>query len=629
MRTVPARPVARAAVAIVTVFAILGALGCGGSSGTRSGRATRPSPATVGPAPADTAWGQLLARIGPEGDVDQDTALAAFALAFGPVPGAKVPPGPPGNVNDGSEALRWAIRLRDQLSGEQRAAVDRVVAATANAPGGGGPGRAFRQADGPGTSRYRTLIDEMLARFKGPLGALPIPTSVALVGAEGVAWATAVGLDAQDGQDGAAVRCAIGITPTGQKAGDDALAQVIAHEVFHCYQNAWIGTGRVYHDKDVAPWVIEGAATWAGINTAPEEAGDPDNWWSTYLVSPTMALFSRSYDAVGFYGQVHQQGVDLWPLMAKFHSAAGNLARYHVLADPAGPAFLDAWAPGYFRRPARGPAWDITGKAVPEAGTLDPPVDDLPVANGSERGLSAKPFTNTLEVLDTKADVTHFAFTGHARLSDEGGFDSTELTDLYLCTRSGGNCACPDQAAGDGSDGLPASRQSVTGTLILGLTGGTDGTTGTVSGQSLKDFCAKRKAKPRVTSTLRPCAVVTPEDAARMVPALAGGPHDETVLNANGSGICAYVDPGLTGSAAIDAQIYHRPQGAPVEQDYAMFAAACPEAVPGIGQRAGVGAAGGGLYGCVLSNSTIVTMAVIGGSRESLVDGLKVIAARL
>jgi hypothetical protein len=291
---------------------------------------------------------------------------------------------------------------------------------------------------------------------------------------------------------------------------------------------------------------------------------------------------------------------------------------------------LDVWAPGYFRRPARGAAWDITGKAVPEAGTLDPPVQTLSVADGTDASVSAAPFTGGLEVIDTSADLTHLAFTGHARLSDEGGFDSTELADLYLCTRSGGDCSCPDQAGGDGADGLPASRQGVQGTLILGLTGGTDGTTGSVSGQSLEDFCSKRKKPAKAeTSTLPPCQVVTPEDAAQLVPALAGATGGEQLLNPNGSGICAYVEPTGTVAAAVDAQVYHRPQSAPVEQDWPTLAAVCTEDLPGVGDRAGIGGGDGGLYGCVLANHTIVTMAVIGGSRESLAAVLDTIAARL
>lgn len=39
-----------------------------------------------------TAWEKTLARIGPDGSVDLDTALVAFSLAIAPLPGVTLPP---------------------------------------------------------------------------------------------------------------------------------------------------------------------------------------------------------------------------------------------------------------------------------------------------------------------------------------------------------------------------------------------------------------------------------------------------------------------------------------------------------------------------------------------------------
>lgn len=625
LAAVPSRRPATVALALLVTLALL-ATACSGSS---SGRARAATKANGGPAPASTAWGKVLARIGPDGTVDRQTALQAFALAFGPVPGVRVPNGPKGRVTSGSEALRWAVRFRDEMTPAQQGAVDRVV--HAGDLGTAGPGKAAPRVDGLGTARYRTLVDEMLSRYKGPLGALPIATSVARVGFLGTAWAYADGYDANGDQQGPAVRCFVGITPIGQKGSDDALAQTLAHELFHCYQHAWSGTlARMYHEVEVAPWAIEGSATWAGINVAPVQIAPADNWWIPYLTSPTQSLFSREHDGVGFYGQVYQQGVDLWPLFRKFISTSGNVARYHVLADPAGDKFADAWAPGYFRRPARGNAWEITGKAVPPAGTLEPPVVDLTIGNGTQQAVSAKPFTNGLYAVDASADITHVAIARHARLADAAGFDSTELSDLYLCTKADGNCACPDQSEGDGSAGLPPSRQTVKGVLTLGLTGATDGAQGAVSGQSLDEFCKPRKKKQPSGSALRPCQVITPADAIRLVPGLANQTPHETIYNANQSGLCVYAPESSAGPlAAIDAQIYHRPAGAPIDQDYTMIAALCTEQLPGIGRRAGIGTRDNGLFGCVLAGTTIVTIAAVGATHESMVATLRSIARRL
>ena len=46
----------------------------------------------------------------------------------------------------------------------------------------------------------------------------------------------------------------------------------------------------------------------------------------------------------------------------------------------------------------------------------------------------------------------------------------------------------------------PASIQKVDGTLLMGLTGATDGTKGTVTGMSLDQWCKKRNQKKAKTS---------------------------------------------------------------------------------------------------------------------------------
>lgn len=140
----------------------------------------------------------------------------------------------------------------------------------------------------------------------------------------------------------------------------------------------------------------------------------------------------------------------------------------------------------------------------------------------------------------------------------------------------------------------------------------------------------KPKKKATAVSTLKPCEVLPPADAIRLVATLPNTTPHETILNPNQSGICAYAPLSTDNVAAgIDAQIYHRPAGTPVSQDYAMIAALCTDPLPGIGDRAGIGTRGNGLLGCVLTGTTIVTIAAIGTTRDAMVAELKAIAGRL
>src|SRR5262245_40517962 len=68
------------------------------------------------------AFQRVLARIGADGTIDRDTALQAFALAFGPLPGVHVPAGPAEEIPSGSGPLRWVLAQFSRLTQAQRTA---------------------------------------------------------------------------------------------------------------------------------------------------------------------------------------------------------------------------------------------------------------------------------------------------------------------------------------------------------------------------------------------------------------------------------------------------------------------------------------------------------------------------
>jgi len=82
--------------------------------------------------PADqteaTAWEGVLDRIAPDGEVSFETALDAFSLAVGPLPGVPMPAGRRERIPSGTGPIRWLGGYRDRLTEAQRAAVDRYLA---------------------------------------------------------------------------------------------------------------------------------------------------------------------------------------------------------------------------------------------------------------------------------------------------------------------------------------------------------------------------------------------------------------------------------------------------------------------------------------------------------------------
>src|SRR5215471_10222465 len=112
-----------------TVTALVTA-GCGGG----------PGPTTAPTGGGEPAFQRVLDRIGPDGQIDKTTALQAFAVAFGRLPGVPRPHGPAMRLGSGTGPLRWVMALLGQVTPAQRAAVLAVVpkpaGATAAADGG-------------------------------------------------------------------------------------------------------------------------------------------------------------------------------------------------------------------------------------------------------------------------------------------------------------------------------------------------------------------------------------------------------------------------------------------------------------------------------------------------------------
>ena len=113
------------------VVAVVGALGLGRAVWDRDKSTTPPA----GEAGGRTAWERVLERIGPDGKVDLKTALAAFSVAVGPLPGVPEPVGRRDRIASGTGAIRWIESHRLELTGAQRAAVDAYLA-----PSGAGSG---------------------------------------------------------------------------------------------------------------------------------------------------------------------------------------------------------------------------------------------------------------------------------------------------------------------------------------------------------------------------------------------------------------------------------------------------------------------------------------------------------
>jgi hypothetical protein len=327
--------------------------------------------------------------------------------------------------------------------------------------------------------------------------------------------------DFQGGQNGPPARCRIGVNPAGDALQGRDWSVTLAHEVWHCFQAVLLGLPRLRKFGTAAQtkWIIEGQAEWVGEEVAGPDPREALGWWFQYLSHPQTPLFSRTYDAIGFYAHVAERcggGAYVWSILqGMLDKIPDNLASYDAATAGCDAHFLDSWASGFFRDPARGAEWDTTGTAIPSGGTAAAALQGkiLTLANGQHEPLFAGQLTNSIYMLTSRADILRVGVLGHARLSGVGGSDHLLVGEMAFCTRVGG-CACP---AGSAYQGPPLTP--LTSPVDLALTGGPEGT-GTrvaLAGLSLDNFCQKKPAPLPGSALPNPCTLVTLSDVEDIV----------------------------------------------------------------------------------------------------------------
>jgi hypothetical protein len=471
MRSTPSTPVA---ALLLTATLCLSACGGAGTpttdetSPTTTGTSGDPVvavPTTVPDAGAppgdasDAAWASIADRIGDDGQIDLPTALEAFSLTVAPLPGVSAASSEEPLVDSATGAVRWLSGHLDELSAEQRAAVgaslstDEVAAeavapiglrqvTTPAAPVRGCLGEVPTLADAPGTETIRVALDGVIGELSARLGPLSAATHLGFA-PEGVGVKAAiVSVPYNSDCDNLATSCSILIAKKGKSLTGVALRAVLAREVVHCYQ----ATVVPIHDAYATPsWIIEGFAMWAseelvGGSGRPEAAAQ----WRRYLRSPEDGLFSRDYDAIGFYGHLEQSGIDVWSLFRPMIEAGGNDQAWNVSVGQEPDVFLDSWPSSFARQPARGPAWEVYGPGIP---ATNYPVVSSIVGDGDRIDLVAERAGNVVHDLDVQTDIVTFLLQDntHGRIGLDGGAEWTldDAVGSGFCTLPTG-CLCPN-----------------------------------------------------------------------------------------------------------------------------------------------------------------------------------------
>ncbi|KAA3636681.1 MAG: hypothetical protein DWP92_09145, partial [Armatimonadetes bacterium] len=216
----------------------------------------------------------LLGEI--EGDyVPLDVALGAYAVAIGPLPGVETPAQGEVVLRSGTGPSRWIRAHWDELTPEQRAAIEGYEGDPVEAAGAGwGPIVATAPAlmaadDGVDELAMVNLIDAIESRIAAKVGrplGIPVELRIAPDLVDGTAVARATPIGSGSSWIGVPTKCLYEVTKAGIPVSQQidangvasaALEATIAHELWHCYTFTVGDPSRIPFRS---AWVEEGVA---------------------------------------------------------------------------------------------------------------------------------------------------------------------------------------------------------------------------------------------------------------------------------------------------------------------------------------------------------------------------------
>jgi hypothetical protein len=272
-------------------------------------------------------------------------------------------------------------------------------------------------------------------------------------------------------------------------------SQTLAHELFHCFQQRWRGSPL----GDASAWIQEGTAEWAAATVTAELGGTVDpglrDWTIEYYMTPRRPLFSRTYDAFGWFAYVAESTGPIWDRLRAVVIAGSNEASFAAATGGAsGESFDAGWASSQVGDGSWGERWMLDGPGVPPIRRQVPPPYP-PLGNGANVAVTAPGYGTGPGSARLEAELTKFnaipPTVGYVRL---GGSDRrlSELTGTTWCTGSGSNCTCPPGTRHQGQTfpRLPGGQMAVS------VGGGAESASLTIQGVSLEDECGGRGACP-------------------------------------------------------------------------------------------------------------------------------------
>ncbi len=453
------------------------------------------------PRSATTAFQAALGGVDRKGHVTPRMALQAFSLAVGRLPDVELPTGPVGQIRSATGPIQWLKANRSRISPAQRKAADKIL--NSGKKSSSAPGAHASVAE----ARLQAILSEVRVQeslhLGGPprqfKGSIPFDVRVTLkTGGLGSDYkALARTDDVRDDQNNL-VECAITVGPKGLALGEEESYSTLAHELFHCYQFLVVSNPR-----NSPPWIAEGGAEWVGDEIAQELLHRPFQetfWWPTALKTPQTPLVKRSYDAVLWFSQLVQAGVNPFPLLLPALRTAELSfdGAYRQLTGGSGDALQRLWAPSYYMEPALGRPgptgisdWTIVGPGL--GGQKSPKPRNVVLKPEKPEPFSASAFASghaDLSAGNPNFDVVEISVKGGRAHINDGFVDHSLLTGEHaFCVADKGCANIPKNC----------TKKPPSGDLkhaIKFAYGGPEATNVTVEGMTLEEHCGNKAFSP-------------------------------------------------------------------------------------------------------------------------------------
>jgi von Willebrand factor type D domain len=436
-----------------------------------------------------TAWQQTLDSIG-AGPPTPAQALRAFAIAYGPLPGAPRPKGPLGVPPSATLAMRLVDQAWNGLTPAQRNAIDLKLGAPHDPSS---PRIAGQSAQVLTPSpKYQALANKYNALYRAKLpSAAPVTVKAFSAsedittpkGAKALADALTVNAAGEWGV-GAPAYCRVRVPPFGASQSPAFLELILAHEIFHCYQAALMANWRTR-----SAWIIEGMADWAAVTIDPVPASVGAGPYKLYLSTPATTVFDRAYDGSGFWGHVDEAfgAGSLWAKIPSILGSPDDVSAF-LLAGGGDLPSIETWASAMFRHPGAGSPWNQRKPFAISSGSL--PLASLDVSSSAPlNGATWSTLPYTIHKDSTQNLVLVSKSTGWMRVGtpsrDYGMIDGSE----WFCF---GTCKCPKGYEST----IPENKKIAGGKLLAGVSSGAAFAAGSVEYRNPKDFCSKKKPPP-------------------------------------------------------------------------------------------------------------------------------------